>query len=58
MKLKRVPEIFKCLVFSFPVARHINLDALGDELFIFLPDAGSESLFHIVIPCLRRWVAN
>jgi len=39
MKLKRISKTFECFVFRFPLARHVNFDALRYEPFIFLPNA-------------------
>ena len=49
MKLKRITKILERLIFRRPLAGYIDLDALSDEPFIFLPDASGEFLFHIVL---------
>lgn len=50
MKLKRITKIVHRFVFCFPLARHINFDALRDEPFIFLPNASGEFSFHVGYP--------
>jgi len=49
MKLKGVREIFKGLVFSFPLARDVHFDALCHEPLILLPNAGGELLLHLSV---------
>jgi len=49
VKLKRITKILERLIFRRPLAGYIDLDALSDEPFIFLPDASGEFLFHIVL---------
>ena len=46
MKLKRITKTLECFIFRLSLARHVNLDALRYEPFIFLPNAGGEFLFH------------
>mgnify|MGYP003694046179 CR=1 FL=1 len=46
MKFEGITEILYCFIFRRALTRHIDLDALGDEPFIFLPNAGSKFLFH------------
>jgi len=49
MEFKRFAEILQGLVFRFALTRHINLDTLRDEPFIFLPNARGEFLFHMYL---------
>jgi hypothetical protein len=46
VKLQCITKIFESLIFRLSLARHVNLDALRYERFIFLPNAGGEFLFH------------
>src|SRR5262249_7478554 len=46
VKLKRVAQIVESLIFSHALAGHIDLHALSDEPFPFLPDASGEPSFH------------
>src|SRR6185295_16447494 len=49
VKFERLTKILEGLIFRRPLAGHIDLDALSDEPFVFLPDAGGEFLFHIEV---------
>jgi hypothetical protein len=56
VKLERLTKILEGLIFRRPLAGHIDLDALSDEPFIFLPDASGNFFFHIVpnVPLAER----
>jgi len=48
MEFKRIAKILQGLVLRRSLTRHINLDAVSGEPFMFLPNTGGKILFQIM----------